>query len=71
MRKTNPISPGRRRLAEEIVQNEAKLGRSGVCGKRQLSRQAWLGGTVKRAKRTVRQESWCNSAGSQSCPAKG
>jgi hypothetical protein len=52
MRKTNPISPGRRRLAEEIVQNEAKLGRAGVCWQRQLSRQAWLGGTVKRAKRT-------------------
>jgi hypothetical protein len=52
MRKTNPISPGRRRLAEEIVQNEAKLGMAGVCGQRQLSRQAWLGGTVKRAKRT-------------------
>jgi hypothetical protein len=35
--KTNPIWPGRGRLTEEIVQNEAKLGGTGVCGQRRLS----------------------------------
>jgi hypothetical protein len=35
--KTNPISPGRRRVTAEIVQNEAKLGETGACGQRQLS----------------------------------
>jgi hypothetical protein len=29
---TNPISPRRRRLTQEIVQNEAKLGETGVYG---------------------------------------
>jgi hypothetical protein len=32
MRKTNPISPGRRRLTEGIVQNEPKLGKDGSSG---------------------------------------
>jgi hypothetical protein len=48
---TNPISSRRGRLTEEIVQNEAKPGATGVCGKRQ-SRGAWLGRGVKCAKRT-------------------
>jgi hypothetical protein len=42
----------RRRAAEGIVQNEAKLGRTGVCGQTRLSCGAWLGPGVKRAKRT-------------------
>jgi hypothetical protein len=50
--KTNPISPGRGRLTEEIVQNEAKLGEPGVYGQRQPSCGAWLGRGVKCAKRT-------------------
>jgi hypothetical protein len=49
---TNPISPGRRGLAEENVQNEAKLGWTGVYGKRGLSCGARLGRGVKRAKRS-------------------
>jgi hypothetical protein len=48
---TNPISSRRGRLTEEIVQNEAKPGATGVCGKRQ-SRGAWLARGVKCAKRT-------------------
>ncbi len=34
------------------MQNKAKLGWTGVCGQRLLSRGAWLGRGVKRAKRT-------------------
>jgi hypothetical protein len=49
---TNPISPRHRRLPEEIVQNEAKLGWNGVCGQTSLPCGAWLGRGVKRAKRT-------------------
>ncbi len=41
--KTNPIPPRRRGLTEGIVQNEAKLGETGVYGQRQLSCAAWLG----------------------------
>jgi hypothetical protein len=52
MRKTNPISPGRRRLTEEILQNKAKLGMTGVCGQRRLPCGPWLGRGVKCAKRT-------------------
>jgi hypothetical protein len=52
MRKTNQISRRRRRLTEEIVQNEAKLGATGVCGQRQLPCGTWLGRGVKCAKRT-------------------
>jgi hypothetical protein len=51
MRKTNPISPRRRRLTEEIVQNEAKFGWTGVCRQR-LSCGAWLGRGAECAKRT-------------------
>jgi hypothetical protein len=51
MRKTNPILPQRRRLTEESMQNEAKLGGTGVYGQRQ-SCGVWLGPGVKRAKRT-------------------
>jgi hypothetical protein len=43
---SNPIS---------VVRNEAKLGWTGGYGKRRLSRAAWLGRGVKRAKRT---QSW-------------
>jgi hypothetical protein len=50
--KTNPISPRRKRLTEGIVQNEAKLGETGVCGQRPLSCGAWLGRRVKCAVRT-------------------
>jgi hypothetical protein len=49
--KTNPIWPSRGRPAEEIVQNKAKLGRTGVCGQRS-SCGAGIGRRVKRAKRT-------------------
>ncbi len=49
---TNPISPGRRWLTEEIVQNKAKLGKTGVCGQRQSLRGVWRSRGVKRAKRT-------------------
>jgi hypothetical protein len=35
--KTNQIWPGRRRVTEETVQNEAKLGGTGVCRQRRLS----------------------------------
>jgi hypothetical protein len=41
--KRTQFGPGRRRLTDEIVQNEAKRGETGVCGKRQLSCGAWLG----------------------------
>jgi hypothetical protein len=37
MCKTNPISLGRRWLAAGIVRNEAKLGETGACGRRQSS----------------------------------
>ena len=70
-RETNPISARRRHPTEGIVQNEAKLRETGMCGQGLSPCGAWPGRGVKRAKRTVRQESWCNSAGSQSCPAKG
>jgi hypothetical protein len=52
MCKTNPISPGRRRVTEGIVQNEAKLGVTGVCGQRQVWRGARLGRGVECAERT-------------------
>jgi hypothetical protein len=43
MHETNPISLPRRRRTEEIVQNEAKLGATGVCGQRLPSCGAWPG----------------------------
>jgi hypothetical protein len=46
MRQTNPIWPRRRRPPEEIVQNEAKLGMTGVYGQRPLSCGSWLGRRV-------------------------
>jgi hypothetical protein len=49
---TNPICAGGERLTEEVVQNEAKPGETGVCGQRQLWYGARLGRGVKRAKRT-------------------
>jgi hypothetical protein len=49
---TNPILPHARRLTEEIVQNEAKLRGTGVCGQSQLPCWACPGRGVKRAKRT-------------------
>jgi hypothetical protein len=52
MCKTNPISPSRRRVTEGIVQNEAKLGVTGVCGQRQVWRGARLGRGVECAERT-------------------
>jgi hypothetical protein len=52
MCKTNPISPGRGRPPEEIVQNKAEPGGTGVCGKRRLSCGAWLGRGVNRAEQT-------------------
>jgi hypothetical protein len=50
--KTKPISPRRARMMEGIVQNEAKLGRTGACGQRQLSCGPWLGWGVKCAEQT-------------------
>jgi hypothetical protein len=38
---TNPISPRRRPSTEETVQNEPKLGWTGVCGKRLSACEAW------------------------------
>jgi hypothetical protein len=52
MRKTNPISHRRRRLTDEIVQNEAKLGGTGVYGQRRLPWGPRVGRGVKCAKRT-------------------
>jgi hypothetical protein len=52
MRKTNPISHRRRRLTDEIVQNEAKLGETGVYGQRRLPWGPRVGRGVKCAKRT-------------------
>jgi hypothetical protein len=62
---TNPFWAGRRgnaqnepnfarpaRPTEEIVQNKAKLGGTGVCGQRRSAGGPWLGRGVKRAKRT-------------------
>jgi hypothetical protein len=73
MHKTNPISPRRKRLTEEILQNEAKLGKTGGCGQRELLRGAWLGRGVKRAKRTQFRPSareWARAGGPR-CPAGG
>jgi hypothetical protein len=75
---TRPISPGRRGLTGENVQNEAKLGATGVYGQRGLSCGAWLGRGVKRAKRTqfAGGRPGTTSRGvrakrTQSCPAPG
>jgi hypothetical protein len=53
-------------LTEEIVQNEAKLGGTGVYGQRPLSCWAWLGRGVKRAKRSQfcpRAREWARVGG--------
>jgi hypothetical protein len=52
MCKTNPIQPGRRRLTQEIVRNEAKLGETGVYGQSRLSCGPCPGRSAERAKRT-------------------
>jgi hypothetical protein len=72
MRKTNPICPGRRRLTEQIVRNEAKLGATGVCGQRRLSCGPWLARGVKRAKRSQFDPSarqWARTGGPR-CPRR-
>jgi hypothetical protein len=58
MRKTNPISHRRRRLTDEIVQNEAKLGETGVYGQRRLPWGPRVGRGVKCAKRTQFIPGW-------------
>jgi hypothetical protein len=73
MRKTNPISPRRRRLTEEIVQNEAKFGWTGVCRQR-LSCGAWLGRGAECAKRTQFQRGVSSlkfQVSSRNAPAAG
>jgi hypothetical protein len=58
--------PRSRCLTEEIVQNEAKLGDTGVYGQRSLSYGAWLGRGVKRAERSQfwpRAREWARVGG--------
>jgi hypothetical protein len=64
---TNQISRRRRRLTEETVQNEAKLGGTGVCGQRSLPCGTWLGRGVKRAKRTQSGGTGPGTMDSQGC----